>query len=576
MSSAERRAFSQLAMSSLRDCVSQAVMQWQASLSGLDTRSEMVDQKVSFMQYQQCPCCNVLKSEPERDNGPIADEPLFWFTVRFLHQEGGCRPLVPLPVRYNLPLFLGILLRDFDVVRAARTYVSVCHGSETVSTQSCIRKKWAPQPALSDFASEAIFNQFKAQTHQTLAGEVQQRRSLLYSDVSRVYPGFDEITCPPSQVNPRFGIPKADEPGVLRIIDHASWHKNSINAAHISSACKYCTGTEARDMLQNLPTSVFLAKADLAKAYKSKAVSVSQLPLNCFWGWGTHSFNSQGIYSFRDDDLYGGWRIYTSCTLFFGLGDAPAEFSSISNALCRMLIRCRIDSLVMIDDFLFAGERLQTQSDLEFLIREFGRLGLEVKPGKTEWGPAVTFLGVLYNVPRQTAYMTAARLAKHALLLQHISDSLSGLTDKVHTAVVASFVHVALFSAPVVDGGRLHLDALLAVANSDCVTVSWTPAMQEEVYFWEKLVPVIHGACWSKAESRRLIPEGHVSSDASFEPLSSSGYGFHWQGQVRHRIFSKEQLQYFLSCQPINPIAILELFALVQSIRCFGAQWQGC
>ena len=90
-----------------------------------------------------------------------------------------------------------------------------------------------------------------------------------------------------------------------------------------------------------------------------------------------------------------------------------------------MLIRCRIDSLVMIDDFLFAGERLQTQSDLEFLIREFGRLGLEVKPGKTELGPAVTFLGVLYDVPRQTAYMTAARLAKHALLLQHISDSLS-------------------------------------------------------------------------------------------------------------------------------------------------------
>ena len=241
-----------------------------------------------------------------------------------------------------------------------------------------------------------------------------------------------------------------------------------------------------------------------------------------------------------------------------------------------MLIRCRIDSLVMIDDFLFAGERLQTQSDLEFLIREFGRLGLEVKPGKTELGPAVTFLGVLYDVPRQTAYMTAARLAKHALLLQHISDSLNGLTDKVHTAVVASFVHVALFSAPVVDGGRLHLDALLAVANSDCITVSWTPAMQEEFYFWEKLVPVIHGACWSKAESRRLIPEGHVSSDASFEPLSSSGYGFHWQGQVRHRIFSKEQLQYFLSCQPINPIAILELFALVQTIRCFGAQWQGC
>jgi hypothetical protein len=38
----------------------------------------------------------------------------------------------------------------------------------------------------------------------------------------------------------------------------------------------------------------------------------------------------------------------------------------------------------------------------------------------------------------------------------------------------------------------------------------------------------------------------------------------------------KEQLQYFLSCQPINPIAILELFALVQTIRCFGAQWQGC
>jgi hypothetical protein len=113
MSSAERRAFSQLAMSSLRDCVSQAAKQWRASLSRLDTSSDTVDQEVSYMQYQQCPaCCNVLKIEPKRDNGPITDEPLFWFTVRFLHQEGGCRPLVPLPVRYNLPLFLGILLRD--------------------------------------------------------------------------------------------------------------------------------------------------------------------------------------------------------------------------------------------------------------------------------------------------------------------------------------------------------------------------------------------------------------------------------------------------------------------------------
>lgn len=267
---------------------------------------------------------------------------------------------------------------------------------------------------------------------QKIAKEVEQ---------NRIAGPFVTPPLPCLQISPIGVVPKK-ESGSYRLIHHLSYPPgDSINSyiPDIMKTVSYATIDDAIHIITSLGSSCYMAKCDIANAYRN-------LPI-CPEDHSLLGFKWQGNF------------YYDKC-LPMGCSSSCSIFEKFSTALQWIAQKkLHIPHMVhILDDFLFIGKSENIcNSSLDLFLKLCASLGVPIKPEKTVHASTnIIFLGIELDTMHMEARLPIEKIEKVTLLLQSLGNK-----KKVTLRELQSVLGLLNFACSVVLPGRAFLRRLI-------------------------------------------------------------------------------------------------------------------
>ena len=333
-------------------------------------------------------------------------------------------------------------------------------------------------------------------------------------------------------VSPLGLVPKKD--GGQRLIHDLSFPRgNSVNSTidHADATVCYASLDEAIQSILSLGTSAFLAKTDIASAFRIIPVSPDDYYL-LGMEWQGHLYFDRCL----------PMGCASSCRIF-------SEFSSAIKWAAKT--RLGIPHMVcVLDDFLLlASSRQVCQQNLDKFLGMCREVGIPMAEEKT-FPPAQTmsFLGIELDVVKMEARLPADKLIKcEALVAAALRASRFSLRE------LQSLIGSLNFACRVVSPGRAFLRRLINLTigkTSPYYRIRLTSEAKADLMAWSLFLQSFNGTCFFHQSPWQHSDSFHFYSDASKQGFGAV-FGSHWlYGQFPQNWQSYD-------------IWILELYALV-------------
>ena len=369
---------------------------------------------------------------------------------------------------------------------------------------------------------------------------VQQKLNIELS-LNRISGPYSKPPLPHFKTSPLALIPKR-VPGKYRLIHNLSFPYD-INAVNFnipaeSATVKYQTVNDAIHLIQRHSPEAFLAKTDIADAFRLIPVHPDQ-------------YNLLG---FTFDGHY-----YYDKMLCMGAASSCQIFEQFSDALLWILKhKFYMTSVVkVLDDFLFVQPSFdRCQRDLNTFLHLCRDLGVPIAQHKTE-GPAnvLTFLGLELDT-----LLMEARLPQDKLVT-YTQDVANALTlSKISLRDLQSIIGKLQFATRVIPSGRAFLRRLhnLTIGiEKPFYFIRLTRPAKLDLSMWLSFLNTFNGVTIISPRARCPSREATFCSDSS-----KLGFGITYQDQWMCGLWPPHW-------QTLN-IAVLELYPIFMAISMFS------
>ena len=297
-------------------------------------------------------------------------------------------------------------------------------------------------------------------------------------------------------------IPKKDSNKVRLIHDASRPDGLALNDFTTKDKFSYQSLQDAVDLIK---PGMFMAKADLANAYRSVKIHPSNyMATGLKWRFSGHQHASYMV----------------DTRLPYGSSKSPELFNQLTQAVRRMMAIRGYDVIAYLDDFLILAESYERcRKGLNTLLSLLRKLGFDINYSKLA-GPAqrLVFLGILLDTIKMTLEIPPQKINElYKELLEF--RALKKLTKLDIQRLVGRLNWVT----QCIYGGRFHMRRLIDVSSRlrhPKHRVRMTRDMRDDIDFWLEFIPTFNG-CMPMVESRPATP---VSTDAC---LIAAGACYH-------------------------------------------------
>jgi len=286
--------------------------------------------------------------------------------------------------------------------------------------------------------------------------------------------------------------------------DHRSVNSNiPVESKQVS----YQSITHAIKLIQSFKPPVFLAKSDIADAFKLVPLHPSQYHLTGFY-WEGYYFDKtlpQGCSS--------------SCNIF-------EQFSSSLKWILKTKLQVP-HTVKVLDDFLFvANSQPQCQKYLSSFIALCERIGVPLSPHKTVPPTTVlTFLGIELDTKSMTARLPRDKLLNYSTNIDQLLTK-----NKITLRDLKSLIGKLHFATAVVKPGRAFLrrmhDLTIGIKTPHHF-VRLTSQVKKYLSIWQSFLKNYNGITIIKKQITADSGFLHLYSDASKTGFGAT-YGSHW------------------------------------------------
>ena len=250
----------------------------------------------------------------------------------------------------------------------------------------------------------------------------------------------------PTIVSALGAIPKPNNLDVRIIHDCSRPPGNAVNDLACKDQFSYQTIEDVVDLIK---PSYYLAKLDLASAYRSVKIHPTDWPI-------------AGLAWTFDGDTEP--TVMTDRRLMFGARKSPYIFNTLSQAVCRIMAHHNYDNVkCYLDDFAIVSPTYaHCLETLNYLIKLLRTLGFSINYNKVE-GPtqSIIYLGILLDTNTMTLSLPKKKME---LLLQQIKTIKAA--KSVSKRDLQSLAGRMSWACHVVYGGRFHLRRLIDTITS--------------------------------------------------------------------------------------------------------------
>ena len=306
-------------------------------------------------------------------------------------------------------------------------------------------------------------------------------------------------------------VREKQEPGKFRLLHNLSYPYDSravnANISKVNSAVTYSTIQDAIKLIQDNSPNAYLAKSDIAEAFRIIPLHPSQYHLTGFF-WN-------GFY-------------YDKC-LPMGCSSSCQIFSLFSDALLWIL-KNKLNTkhvIKVLDDFLFVEKShdkcMRSLASFLFLCND---IGVPVAPHKT-LGPVHTlvFLGIELDSTNMCARLP------HDKLVTYYCDILQVLNkQKITLRQLKSLIGKLQFATVVVRGGRpflRRLHDLTCQASKPFHFIRLNNIVKNDLQMWLDFLKHYNGKTFIYFHPTVSSTDIHFCSDASKKAFGGT-YGKRW------------------------------------------------
>lgn len=346
-------------------------------------------------------------------------------------------------------------------------------------------------------------------------------------------------------VSSPLGVVPKKLPGSFRLIHHLSFpHGSSVNDGIPSESVsvKYATLDDAISILRMLGRGAYMAKTDIASAFRLIPITSSDQHLLGF-SWRGHYY-------------------YDRC-LPMGCSMSCKLFESFSSAL-EWIAKHKLDIpyiIHVLDDFLFIAQTFrECQGALHRFLAMCDHIGVPMAAEKT-MGPFTTieFLGITLDSTEQEARLPEDKLEKALLSVSNLA-----VKRKVTLRELQELLGFLNFTCLVIVPGRTFLRRLYSATRG--LTRSYhhvrvTAAMRADLAAWKIFLSNFNGRAFFLLERWISSAAINLHTDASSKFGFGAIYGSHWvYGAWQSR---SDDLH----------ITVLELYPIVLAMELWGHLW---
>ncbi len=315
------------------------------------------------------------------------------------------------------------------------------------------------------------------------------------------------LNCLPEVQVSRFGvIPKRSQPNRWRLILDLSFPPlASISSGIDPEICSmsYSSVDDATHIISNLGPNCFLAKVDIAHAYRNVPV---------------HPADRHLLGMAWDDQLF------IDTTLPFGLRSTPKIFTAISNSLQWIFRENGVqNSIHYLDDFLVVSETSGAcKHHLHSVLRCCRSLGVPVQAEKVE-GPStrLCFLGIEFDTATMSMRLPEDKFTELRDMISRWTER-AAVTKRELLSLIGHLAH----ACKVVPAGRTFLRRMIHLSTAREQLDDWVRLNKDfksDLRWWDLFLPSWNGVSLLQTPVK-APPAIIMSTDAS----GSWGCGAVW------------------------------------------------
>ena len=353
-------------------------------------------------------------------------------------------------------------------------------------------------------------------------------------DAGRIAGPFHQPPFDPFQISP-LNIREKKVPGKFRLIHDLSYPYNdqSINA-NIPDKCKtvkYASVRDAIKVLVELPKGAYMAKCDIADAYRLIPLHPSEHP-------------KLGI-KFQDECFY-------DTFLPQGCGSSCRIFETFSTAVQKIFEHINPSHcLHMIDDFLFITEsQQQCEVALDAFMALCHDIGIPLAPDKTT-APStqIVFLGITLDSISHTASLPQDKLEEYRQEVQ-----LTLQRSKIRRSALESLIGKLNFAAAVVPARPFlrRLIDLLHSVKKPYYFIRCTQNVIADLQTWDSFLSQYNGITYFRSLGTISSDTINLASDAS-----DMGFGACYGSQWIQAAYPAGWKKFHIGVKEIYPVYVL-------------------
>ena len=330
------------------------------------------------------------------------------------------------------------------------------------------------------------------------------------ANLGRIAGPFSDPPFPVFKSSP-LALREKAEPGKYRLLHNLSFPYDesavNTNIPRLSATVQYANISQAISYIQEAGQHAWLAKCDIADAFRIIPLHPSQYHLMGFY-WD------------------GYW--YDRC-LPMGCSQSCQIFEKFSSAIQWALHKkFSIQSIVkVLDDFLFISKSKSSCRRALFTFQEVSKyIGIPLAPHKT-LGPVnqLTFLGIELDTIQMEARLPIDKLTKYS---SHVAQLLQ--KNKITLRDLKSVIGMLQFATSVVNGGRAfirRLHDLTMQASQPHHFIRLTSDAKSDLQIWLSFLSSFNGKSFIWQQHIVNSPAIHLCSDASKIGFGAT-YGSSW------------------------------------------------
>ena len=350
---------------------------------------------------------------------------------------------------------------------------------------------------------------------------------------------FDTPPLPNFKSSPLALRPK---PGGYRLLHNLSfpYDDTSVNSGFdkLDSTVKYATINDAIELILSTGERCYLAKADVASAFRVIPLHPSMYHLTGFTWKG---------------------KYYVYLALPMGAAPSCRLFEEFTDSLVWILEhKFKVKGVIKyIDDFLFVSHSPQDcQNSLNSFLELAKQIGLPIAPEKTVLPTtSLTFLGIHVNTQTMQASLPLEKLTSHhQSIVEHLSNK------KITLQSLRTLIGRLQFATSIVTPGRPFLRRLidLTIGKSNPYhKIDLSKEVKADLITWSNFLHQYNGKHFIQYRSFASSPDLNLCSDASHWGLGGT-FGSQWI-QCRFPVEWKSQHITVLELYPVY--VLISMFA---------------